>query len=139
MLAIQPSLHMPVDQAFQGRDVIGARIQRRNIAQIRATRSEEGLLVLHGDLFKRFQTIGGKAGTDHIHLLHAVMRPLTQGLIGVGLQPFGTPETRLEGHLPAFLRQAQPFGHQARGLLTMTVIGVSGAQGTLGHAVKGKQ
>ena len=52
--------------------------------------------VLDRDLLQRFQAIGGEAGRHHREVLHAALRQRLDGLVGVGLQPFGAAEARLE-------------------------------------------
>ena len=50
-----------------------------------------------GDLLERLEAIGGKARRDDGQPLHAVARQSLDGLVGIGLQPLGAAEARLEG------------------------------------------
>ena len=52
--------------------------------------------VLDRDLLQRLQAVGGKSRRHHGEVLHAALRQRLHGLVGVGLQPFGAAEARLE-------------------------------------------
>ena len=73
---------------------------------------QERRAALHGDLLERFEAVGNEAGTDHVDRAHALVGHRLETGLGIGLQPFGPAEARLEGHQVAVLGQAKRFGQQ---------------------------
>ena len=73
--------------------------------------------VLDRDLLQRLQAIGGKARRHHREVLHAALRQRLDGLVGVGLQPFGLAEARLEGQHQLAVVELEPLAQQPHRLL----------------------
>src|SRR5512143_2260800 len=71
-------------------------VERGEVAEGLAAGFEKGGAAFHRQFFQGFQAVGGEAGGDDVDAAHALPAELRQGLVGVGLQPFGAAETRLE-------------------------------------------
>ncbi len=97
----------------------------------------ENLAGLHGDFLQRLQTVRHKGRVDDGKPFHAVFGQLRHRLVGVGLEPFLRPETRLEGRHQPLLRPAEPLHQQSRGLLALAMIGVALVEIGLRNAVIG--
>ena len=57
--------------------------------------------------------------------------------VGVGLEPFGAAEARLEGQAQLVVVEFQPLAQEPRGLDALAVIGIALVDIGLGHAVVG--
>src|SRR5690348_7288798 len=87
--------------------------------------AQEPVAVLDGDFLQRPETIGRDSRADHGHVTHPPSGQLRQYFAGIGLQPAGRPEARLEADAPLAVAQHQLFGEQPRGLLTLAEIRVA--------------
>jgi hypothetical protein len=101
-----------------------------------ATRLEEIVAAFLGDFFQGFQAVGDEAGADHVDAADALAAPFVQGRRGVGLQPFGLAEARLEADLELLGLQVQAFGQQAAGLVAFAEIGSPRSRLRLGRPWK---
>src|SRR6185312_17450974 len=72
-------------------------IKTRNRGKLLAAIAPEDLGILLRDLFQRFQAVSGEARHHHRDALDAVLGQLLDRLVGIGLQPLGLAEARLEG------------------------------------------
>src|ERR1700731_2212884 len=90
--ALKLAQHQLADDVHAGVAVVEAGDRGKLLAALVL----EDLGVFLGDLFQRFQAIGGKAGHHDGDAAHAILRQLLDGLVGVGLQPLVEAEARLE-------------------------------------------
>ena len=123
-------------QIAQGADPLRVVVQAGDVVKHLATGVQKGFAGLHADFFQGFQAVAGEAGAHHVDAFDTSLTQRDQGGLGVGLQPFGTAQTRLKSHLEGIARQTQHLGQQARGLEAFAVVGVTQVQGALGHAMK---
>src|SRR5262252_1802315 len=75
---------------------------------------EEGSPAFDADLLERFQAVGDESGADDVHATDPLLRILRERGRGVGLEPRGSPEPRLECRLPLWLGKAEALGDEAR-------------------------
>ena len=106
-------------------------IQARHQHQLLATRLDELLASAITDLLQRLDTVGDERRAHHQQLLHALLGQFVQARLGVGFDPLGTPQSRLERHRP--LIPAQP-GTRSEALGSADALGAvaSGEHGTFG-------
>ena len=64
-----------------------------------AAGAQEFGFAFDGDFFQRLQAVGREAGTEYVNAVDAAFAKGGQGRRGVGLQPLGTAEARLEADL----------------------------------------
>lgn len=67
------------------------------------------VLQFNADFFQRLDAIGDKAGRDNRHFTSAIFGHVDDGFIGIGLQPLGRAEARLEGQFQLLFRQTELF------------------------------
>jgi len=97
---------------------------------------EKSGAAFHADLFQRFEAIGGKAGAEDIDARHSLAGEPLQGGLGIGFEPAGAPEARLEGDEPLVGGEPKPLGHEPRRLVAFAVVGVAQFQRAPRHAVE---
>src|SRR5258708_35253170 len=136
-----PVRQCPTLQVFGGNarerlDPFMAFIQARNVAQLCAAGLEVSGLVLDADLLQRFQAIRNEARADHVQPAGLALAEFLHCLQGIGLQPFGTPETGLERDLIALRCQAEFFAQQPRRLVALAVIRVAAVERETRQAVE---
>src|SRR5690606_41428111 len=93
----RPAGEMPFGEAGQRVDERRGLVQAIDVAEGLAAGPEEGVPAFDGDLLEGLEAVGDEAGTHHVDTAHARLRQLAQRRFGVGLQPLGAAETRLEG------------------------------------------
>lgn len=100
---------------------------------------QEGLAAFHRDLLERFEAVGRKTGAGDVDALHARGAEFAQRGFGIGLEPFGLAEARLEGHAVVRGCEAQARGEQARGLEALRLVGIAELDVARGNAVEAQQ
>ncbi len=100
-------------------------VETGNGREIPPAMAAEDVGILDRDLFQRLQAVGGEARRDDGEVLHTTARQRLDRLVGIGLQPFGASEARLEGHAQPVLIVAERLAQQPRGLGAMAVIGIA--------------
>ncbi len=80
-------------------------IQTGHQHQFLATRLDELFTTAIADLLEGFDAVGDEGRAHHQQLLHALLRQLVETRLGVGLDPLGAAEARLEGHRPLIVTQ----------------------------------
>ena len=100
-------------------------IQAGNGGEIFSTVMVKDFGIFAGDFFQRFETIGGKARGDDREIFHTAFGERLHGHVGIGLQPFGHAEARLEGEHEFVGAKPEPFAEQPRGLVTLTIVGIT--------------
>ena len=94
--------------------------------------------VFDADLLERLQAVGDEAGGDDGEALDAALGQLPHRVGGVGLQPFGPAEARLERHpQPLLAPSRSAVAQQARRLGALAIIGIALVEIGLRDAVKG--
>src|SRR5690606_18082080 len=104
---LQPACQFPFSQLLQHCKPPRAVVQTGKIGKTLAPFLQNARLQANSQLFESFQTVCGKAGTDHGDLPYALPGQGPYRLVRIGLQPFLATETRLEDHLEPFLGQFQ--------------------------------
>src|SRR5262245_16254312 len=92
------------------RDPFGRLVEARDEMEIPAARGDIGKASFDADFLEGLEAVGDKAGADHVHPLNAFLRQLYQCRPGIGLQPLGEAEARLEGGDPLAGAELQPVG-----------------------------
>ena len=100
---------------------------------------EKAGAAFHRQFFQGFQAVGGEARSDHVDASHAVAAERCQRLVGVGLQPFGAAEARLEGEAILLRVESQRLRQQAPGLPAFAMVGVALVERVAWHAVETHQ
>src|SRR5579862_6274534 len=114
-------------------------VERRHVAQLLPTRVSEALRIAERDLLERLDAVGGEAGADHVHGIHAAARQLLESLFRVRLEPFCFPETGLEHEFPFLLTQAELLREQPRSGLALAAVGVARVRDRVRDAVEGDE
>src|SRR5687767_2043875 len=96
---------------------VGALVETRNGVKFASSRVEEDRLSFDSDLLEGLQAIGDEAGTDHVHAAHSLLAQFDERLGGIGLEPLGAPEPRLERDAVALRLQSQLLRQQSPGLM----------------------
>lgn len=76
---------------------------------------DENLAVLDVELLQRLKAIGREAGRDDGERLRTGLGQRLHRLVGIGLEPFGRAEARLEGQPEALGRQIELLAQQPPG------------------------
>ncbi len=83
--------------------------------QVVAAGGTERRAALVADLLQGLDAVGDERRAHHQELLHPARGQRLDGRLGVGLDPLGAPQPRLEGHRPAFGVQLQRARQAAAG------------------------
>src|SRR5690606_7459469 len=100
------ALHKLAQEPDMGRAIV----QAGNITVVGAPGGQEESLVLDRNFFQRFQAVDCEARTGDKKLSDAAVGQISQGSLGVGLEPDLFAESRLEAHSPLLLLQAELGG-----------------------------
>src|SRR3954470_5615687 len=130
------SSELALDDSTQRGDVIGPRVERRDVAVAFAARREEGVAILHPDLLERLEAIRREAGTHHLHVVDAATRELRERLDRVRLQPARAAEARLERQGPRVRRQFELLREQRSRPFALQPIRIATFHELLGNAVE---
>lgn len=120
-----PALQVCGDDIAQGAYPVITFIQAGDVTELLASGAEEGGLAFQRNLLQGFEAVTDETGADDIHPVDALLAEFFQGCRGVGLEPFGTAEARLEADLVLILFQFQRLCQQPTGFLALAVIGVA--------------
>src|SRR5215469_8119830 len=134
-----PTLAVPGDVSREKARMLAAGVQGRHVLEALPAGAQEVVAVLDGDFLQRLETVDRETGAYHRHLAHSASGQLREHLAGVGLQPPGRPEARLEADAPLAVAQHQLFGEQARGFLTLAEIRIAVVEVALRYPVEGNQ
>src|SRR5205085_6061179 len=133
--ALKFAPHDVIDHAHAGFAVI----QAGNGGEILSAVMVKNLRILARDFLQRFQAIGSKARRDTCEVFYAACGQRLHRHIGVGLQPLGCAEARLEREHEFALVEPEPRAQQPHGLLTLAVIWIAFEQVVLRHAMKRRE
>src|SRR5947209_4864837 len=120
----------------QGTNPVVALVEAGQQVKFPASRAKEDFSALDADFFERLQAIRDETRTDHVHAAHAAPTVVSQGGRGIGLDPFRPSKAGLEGDLPLALGKVESFGKEARGLVTLEVVGVPSGERVTWQAVE---
>src|SRR5262245_11786409 len=134
---LDPALKLPLDQVDEQLDSARAVVEAGNVAELLPAMRPEDFLVLLGDLFERLDAIGGEAGRDDGDALDPRPRQGFDRLIGVGLDPFGAAEPRLEGEIDLRAERPERGTERFHGRDALLLVGIALLNVVLGHAVEG--
>src|SRR5882672_4071414 len=101
----------------QSVDPVGALVEAGQEAKLAAPCFEERLPSFDADLFEGLQAVGDEAGADDVHAADPLAPVLRERRCGVGLEPRGSSEARLERGAPLPRRQAEAPGDESGGLV----------------------
>ena len=96
----------------------------------------EGFAPLHRNFFQGFQAVGRKTGANDIDACGFGFPQFREYLAGIGFEPLGLAEARLESDPPGILRQLQGLGKKAPGLQALAMVGVALVEGKAWQPVK---
>ena len=74
---------------------LGRIVEAGDVRKVRAACFDEAVARLHSDLLERFQAVRDEAGIDDGDAFDTAFRQFLDGLVGVGLKPFGRAEAGL--------------------------------------------
>ena len=127
---------MALNQAHERVDHRGRVIDAGQVIELFPTCAEKGVARFLGDFFEGLEAIRHKPRADDIDPPYPLASQGLKRRLGVGLEPGGPTEARLEGDHPLVLGQAQALREQARHLVTLTVIGVALHQRAVRHPME---
>src|SRR5262245_49532729 len=134
---LEPAFELPLDQVDEQLDSARAVVEAGNVAELLPAVLVEDFLVLLGDLLERLDAIGGKAGRDDGDAFDPRPRQGLHRLIGVGLDPFGAAETRLEGELQIRAERPERGAERLDARDALLPVGIAPVDVVLRHAVEG--
>src|SRR5262249_29284340 len=92
--------------------------------------------VLVRDLVEGLEAIGGEARHHHREILDTAAGEALHRLVGIGLEPLGRAEARLEREHEARLVEAEALTQEPRGLRALAMIGIALREIFLRHAME---
>src|SRR5262245_57548408 len=122
---LDPAFEFPLDQVNEQPDSALAVVEAGNVTELLPAMHAEDFLVLLGDLFERLDAIGGEAGRDNGDAFDTRPRQGFHRLIGVGLDPFGTAEARLEGELDLRAERPERGAERCHGRDALFLVGIA--------------
>src|SRR5215470_17654958 len=90
----------------QGVDPVRTLVEAGQKVEFLPSRVDKGSPALDSQLLECFQAVGDEARADHVDAAHAALTVLGERRRGIGLEPGGAAEARLEGDLPPAFGEA---------------------------------
>ena len=115
--AVGPLAEVVFEEGGEALDPERGIVETGDVMELLAAGLEKSGAAFHADLFQRFEAIGGKAGAEDIDARHSLAGEPLQGGLGIGFEPAGAPEARLEGDEPLVGGEPKPLGHEPRRLV----------------------
>src|SRR5204863_8017174 len=131
-----PAAKMLARNVGQSPNPVFALVEAGQQVEFLASRAEEEPSALDADFFEGLQAIRHESRTDHIDAAHAVPAAVGQDGRGIGLYPFRPPKAGLKGDLPVALGKLESIGEEARGLVTLVMVGIPAGKRKVRQAVE---
>ena len=126
---------MALNQVGQRLDPGIVFVERRDVVIGLAAGRNEIVAAFLSYFFQRLEAVGNEAGADDIDALLSLSAQCLQRWCGVGLQPFGLAEARLETDFVLVVVETQSGGKQPAGFVALAEIGVAKIEAAFGQAV----
>ncbi len=123
----------------QGADPGGVVVEAGNQHQVLAAGADELLAAAHADFLQSLDAVGDERRAHHQQALHPTLHQFVELGVGIGLDPLGAPQARLERHRPAPLLQAGALGEGLGGAQALAAVAEGEGFGADVAAVLGQQ
>ena len=94
-------MELPANDRRHGVDPCGVGVEAWHESVFAAAGGLVELAIRHPHLFERFETVGRESWTHDREPRNSPSRQIAKCLVGIGLEPFLTPEERLKRHRQA--------------------------------------